>query len=389
MNHTGTHAARPTAGSLLNAFLQSGKRHLILTGDRGSGKTTLLNEAVRMYQSQLNASVPECQSLPGFITYARRSTKSGIYDTPPESVQLCDRITKKTAVIGRPEEGAMQPVTEGFLGVGLDSIKRACRHGSPFVWVDEIGFLEESCPAFCDALWDLFEQKRVFAAVRGQRLPFLDRLRARNDVFFYNLSDTELFTGQVAAVVLASGESRRFGSNKLLADFCGRPMLSRILELASDRSISGRIAVTRTPEVQTLCGQHGFPCILHQEPFLSDTIRIGLGELLLRMPQPPDACIFLQGDQPLVSPESIRALIHAFSCNPHLIHRLSFGGQEGSPVLFPHCFFEELQHLPPDCGGNAVIKKYPDLVRRTEANDAYELLDADTPEALFQLSHIQ
>lgn len=228
MNHTGTHAARPTAGSLLNAFLQSGKRHLILTGDRGSGKTTLLNEAVRMYQSQLNASVPECQSLPGFITYARRSTKSGIYDTPPESVQLCDRITKKTAVIGRPEEGAMQPVTEGFLGVGLDSIKRACRHGSPFVWVDEIGFLEESCPAFCDALWDLFEQKRVFAAVRGQRLPFLDRLRARNDVFFYNLSDTELFTGQVTAVVLASGESRRFGSNKLLADFCGRPMLSRI-----------------------------------------------------------------------------------------------------------------------------------------------------------------
>ena len=29
----------------------------------------------------------------------------------------------------------------------------------------------------------------------------------------------------VGCVIMASGVSRRFGSNKLLADFCGEPML--------------------------------------------------------------------------------------------------------------------------------------------------------------------
>ena len=31
----------------------------------------------------------------------------------------------------------------------------------------------------------------------------------------------------VGCVIMASGLSRRFGTNKLLADFCGQPMLCR------------------------------------------------------------------------------------------------------------------------------------------------------------------
>ena len=31
----------------------------------------------------------------------------------------------------------------------------------------------------------------------------------------------------VGCVIMASGLSRRFGANKLLADFCGQPMLCR------------------------------------------------------------------------------------------------------------------------------------------------------------------
>lgn len=397
MNHTKTPAARPTAESLRNAFLQSRKRHLILTGSRGSGKTTLLNEFLNLYCAHgvpegglpgfSEHGVPDGE-FPGFITYAVRESADGIYTVPPSSVQICDCITKKTAVIGRPSNGAMQSVKEGFLSVGLDSIRRALRHSSPFVRIDEIGFLEESCPEFCTALWKLFDEKRVFAVVRGQRLPFLDRLRSRGDVFVYNLSDCELCAGQAAAVVLASGESRRFGSNKLLAGFCGEPLLSRTLTLVTDSPFCDRIAVTRTPAVQSLCDERGFPCILHQEPLLSDTIRIGLQTLLSDTSRQPDACIFLQGDQPLLTSGSIRALIHAYRCNPCMIHRLSFGGRPGSPVLFPRIFFEELLHLPPDCGGSAVVRKYPHLVHLTEARAAYELLDADTPEALSKLRRL-
>ena len=36
----------------------------------------------------------------------------------------------------------------------------------------------------------------------------------------------------VGCVIMASGVSRRFGSNKLLADFCGEPMLCRAFAAA-------------------------------------------------------------------------------------------------------------------------------------------------------------
>ena len=36
----------------------------------------------------------------------------------------------------------------------------------------------------------------------------------------------------VGCVIMASGLSRRFGANKLLADFCGQPMLCRALQVS-------------------------------------------------------------------------------------------------------------------------------------------------------------
>ena len=37
----------------------------------------------------------------------------------------------------------------------------------------------------------------------------------------------------VGCVIMASGLARRFGSNKLLADFGGRPLLCRALEVTA------------------------------------------------------------------------------------------------------------------------------------------------------------
>ena len=43
---------------------------------------------------------------------------------------------------------------------------------------------------------------------------------------------------------MASGMSKRFGSNKLLADFHGEPMIMRILR-ATDGLFTRRVVVTR------------------------------------------------------------------------------------------------------------------------------------------------
>ena len=53
----------------------------------------------------------------------------------------------------------------------------------------------------------------------------------------------------VGCVIMASGASRRFGSNKLLADFCGEPMLCRAFAATDTPRLSARIVVTRSDEV--------------------------------------------------------------------------------------------------------------------------------------------
>ena len=59
------------------------------------------------------------------------------------------------------------------------------------------------------------------------------------------------------------------------------------------------------------------------------------------------------------------------------------GGWSGhAPVLFPKSVYDSLLCLPEGKGGGAVIKKYPELLRRISVADPLELMDADTPEQL-------
>ena len=50
----------------------------------------------------------------------------------------------------------------------------------------------------------------------------------------------------VGCVIMASGLARRFGSNKLLADFGGRPLLCRALEVTATPALAARVVVTRS-----------------------------------------------------------------------------------------------------------------------------------------------
>ena len=84
---------------------------------------------------------------------------------------------------------------------------------------------------------------------------------------------------------MASGLSRRFGANKLLADFCGQPMLCRAFAATAAPSISARIVVTRSEEVQALCRAQGVPVLLHSLPGRNDTVRLGLSALLEQLPE--------------------------------------------------------------------------------------------------------
>lgn len=194
----------------------------------------------------------------------------------------------------------------------------------------------------------------------------------------------------VGAVIMASGLARRFGSNKLLADFGGEPMLCRAL--AATAGIAPRLVVTRSEEVHRLCTALGVPALLHALPHRSDTVRLGLSALLRRQPA-LCGCLFVPGDQPLLRRSTVDGMCAAFASSQEKerdIFRLCApeNGSPvtvGSPVLFGRGYFDALLHLPEGKGGGAVLRQHTECVRLFAAGHPAELEDADTPEALQNL----
>ena len=110
----------------------------------------------------------------------------------------------------------------------------------------------------------------------------------------------------VGCVIMASGRAVRFGSNKLLADFGGAPLIAQALDAAETPALAARVVVTRSPEVAELACKAGVKTILHSLPGRNDTVRLGLEALLSELPGLA-GCIFLPGDQPLLRKESLEA----------------------------------------------------------------------------------
>ena len=275
----------------------------------------------------------------------------------------------------------MRPLREEFLRFGIPALRACMESEEEWITVDEIGYLETECPEYCEALLHLMEKKRVAAVVRKQEIPFLRSLCTRDDVFLIDLDGP---FGSLGCIIMASGLGKRFGGNKLMADFDGKPMIERAL-LATDRIFSERIVVTRSADVAKYCENRGVRVILHELPNRNDTVRIGLLAI-----SATDGCLFCPGDQPLLSRETTAALALSAKNDKNGIFRPVCGEREGAPVLFPKSVYDELLNLPEGKGGNVIIKKHPELLRKISITDPSELMDADTREQLaFLLSQIR
>lgn len=344
----------------------SGKRHLFLTGGRGAGKTTLL-------KALLPLLCPE--PVPGVCTRAIRG----------EGVDLMEVPSGRTARVGVFDpalpgpENRMRPVPGGFSGAGVEALDACAQAPCPWAFVDEVGYLESRDNAYQKALLRLLGKKRVAAVLRSQDLPFLNALKAREDAC---LIDLDRPFGNTGCVIMASGLGKRFGGGKLLASLGGRSLIDRVLD-ATEQGFSRRVVVTRDAGVEALCLARGVPCLRHDLPLRSDTVRLGLE--FLTKDEALDACAFFPGDQPLVRPETVQSLLLAAAGEPGYIWRLGYGPQTGAPVVFPRALFGELLALPAGRGGGAVAAAHPELVRVLPALSPAELRDVDTPADLAEL----
>lgn len=183
---------------------------------------------------------------------------------------------------------------------------------------------------------------------------------------------------KLGCIIMAAGESRRFGENKLLQTFDGVPLYRRALNAVPTEAFHRVYVVTAYEPIASLAEQMGFSVISNPNPELgvSHTIRLGLEQL-----QNCDGAVFMTADQPLLTRQTLLKLTTAFLQNPTAILAVSHDGQRGNPCLFPRDLFEELMALQGDTGGSRVIRAHADRLQLIEVPQQ-ELADCDTAQLL-------
>ena len=186
---------------------------------------------------------------------------------------------------------------------------------------------------------------------------------------------------KIGCVVMAAGNARRFGANKLAAALAGKPLILRALEAVPEGLFARVEVVTQYAEIADMAACFGFGAIKNRRPDLGLSHTIALGTQALA---DCDAILYMVADQPLLAAETVSRVAAAWRETPACIVAAAHGGKRGNPCIFPHEFFPELLALTGDTGGSAVIKRHPDRLRTVEV-PAAELADVDTPAALASL----
>jgi molybdenum cofactor cytidylyltransferase len=163
----------------------------------------------------------------------------------------------------------------------------------------------------------------------------------------------------IAGVLLAAGESRRFGGQKLLESWHGEPLVgraARCLVAAGLRPVV--VVVGLQMAVREALADQDVDLVENAEPSrgIAHSISLGIGAL----PASSVAALLAVADQPFIDEHVIARLCAAFRTGAIVSPR--FGSHAGNPRIFDRRFFAELARLSGDVGGQQVAAAHPEAV---------------------------
>ncbi len=190
---------------------------------------------------------------------------------------------------------------------------------------------------------------------------------------------------KVAGIVLAAGSSSRMGRPKQLLPFRGRTVLEWVVDNALASGLHRVIVVLghEAEAVKPLMEQRKVTTIVNPSygEGQSSSLKAGLRELSGDC----EAALFLLGDQPLVTPETINHLITVFADSPSPIIIPTFNNQRGNPVLFSRVTFPRMEALRGDCGARPLFREYAGEIRSVAVHTPAILFDLDTEDDYHRL----
>jgi molybdenum cofactor cytidylyltransferase len=170
---------------------------------------------------------------------------------------------------------------------------------------------------------------------------------------------------KIGVIILAAGESSRFGQSKQLILFRGKSLIRCMIDAADKSGCSPVVVVTgsdgekvarestqtRAIRVQNKNWQQG----------IGSSIRVGVQRLIDNDPD-VESVVLLVCDQPFVDANTIRSLITLRETTQKSIIASAYAGTLGVPALFDHSLFQELLSLGDVAGAKSIIQRSPERV---------------------------
>ncbi|MBV1690916.1 nucleotidyltransferase family protein [Novosphingobium sp. G106] len=182
------------------------------------------------------------------------------------------------------------------------------------------------------------------------------------------------------SLVLAAGSARRFGSDKLSAEFRGEPLVHHAIRVARAAPVARVIVVCSDKlAVGEWLGEPPVETVRIASNALSASLQAGIAAA----GSASGAFIFL-GDMPLIPPDVAGDLAEALGDHFAAVPR--HAGKNGHPVLLSARAFPEISGLTGDEGAGRLLKQRSDIAFIDVTEDTI-LLDVDRAEDLARLEN--
>lgn len=177
----------------------------------------------------------------------------------------------------------------------------------------------------------------------------------------------------IGAVILAAGEAKRFGKNKLIEKVGDKTIIERVLDAVKNLDrivIVGKYYRDLMPYLENEIVVYN----PNWKEGLSSSLRLGL-----RFFSDYDGVLVVLGDMPLISSKTIEKIISAFKEECSAVVPV-YKGQRGNPVLISKRLFEKLKSLKGDIGARAILREEKNVCE-VECGEEV-IIDVDTPSDL-------
>lgn len=180
-----------------------------------------------------------------------------------------------------------------------------------------------------------------------------------------------------AVVLLAAGESRRFGGNKLMAMADGKPLYSYAMHLLDNFTDIMKVIVTGQEPIRADALAREFLVVENRNPDLGISLSVKMGlKACIEKAKGLQSVMFMVCDQPALTEESVKRLLKASGECPGQIVCASVDGESRNPVVWDKRFWAELLDITGDTGGKQIMERHQDKVVLIEVKQE-EVKDID------------